>query len=134
MAGRHRDSFRWRARWLVTWGIATLAILWLLTSAVGSIIGGGFSALGSVMSASGSGISEAARKFDDAQAKLQQARDTAAQSAKDAVDATASAVSKASFGAFFVLLLSGLAAALGGAMAVQRRHVVVPGNAKTGHI
>ena len=30
---------------LVTWGIATLLTFWLLTSAIGGIIGGGFSAL-----------------------------------------------------------------------------------------
>lgn len=46
---------------LITWGIATLLTLWLLTSAVGSIIGGGFSALGSVTSAAGSGISDAVK-------------------------------------------------------------------------
>jgi hypothetical protein len=40
---------------LVTWGIATLLTFWLLSSAVGSIIGGGFSALGSAASATGSG-------------------------------------------------------------------------------
>ena len=39
---------------LVTWGIATLLTLWLLTSAIGGIIGGGFAALGSVASAAGS--------------------------------------------------------------------------------
>ena len=42
---------------LVTWGIATLLTFWLLTSAIGGIIGGGFSALGSVASAAGSGVS-----------------------------------------------------------------------------
>ncbi len=46
---------------LVTWSIATLLTLWLLTSAIGGIIGGGFSALGSVTSAAGSGVSEAAK-------------------------------------------------------------------------
>jgi hypothetical protein len=184
---------------LVTWGIATLLTFWLLTSAIGSIIGGGFSALGSVASAAGSGISqaakpiaqaagvtpdmiqqeaqaylqptnpdpatmspqdaqkavatnlatytgggadaaaakervinimaaqmkishdEAAKRFDDAQAKLKQARDKAIQTAKDAADASAAAASKTSFAAFGVLLLGGIAAALGGSLAVQRR-------------
>ncbi len=45
---------------LVAWGIATVLTLYLLSSAVGSIIGGGFSALGSVASAAGSGVKEAA--------------------------------------------------------------------------
>jgi hypothetical protein len=187
---------------LVAWGIATLLTFWLLTSAIGSVIGGGFSALGSVASATGSGVGdaakplaqaagvspgmiqqqaqaylqptnpdpatmssqeaqkaiatnlttyagrgadaaaakeriinimaaqmktshdEAAKKFDDAQAKLQQTRDKAVQTAKDAADASASAASKASFSAFFVVLLGGLAAAFGGSMAVQRRLLV----------
>ena len=38
---------------LVAWGIATLLTFWLLTSAIGGIIGGGFSALSSVASAAG---------------------------------------------------------------------------------
>jgi hypothetical protein len=50
---------------LVTWGIATLLTLLLLTSAIGGIIGGGFSALGSVASAAGSGVSDVAKKLGD---------------------------------------------------------------------
>ena len=46
---------------LITWGIATLLTIYLLTSAVGGIIGGGFSALGSAASATGSGIKDAAQ-------------------------------------------------------------------------
>jgi hypothetical protein len=182
---------------LITWGIATLLTIYLLTSAIGGIIGGGFSALGSVTSAAGSGISDAAKplaqaagvspdmqqaqaylqptnpdpatmspqdaqkdvaknlvtyargggdapaakervisvmaaqmkishddaakRFDDAQAKLQQTKDQAVQTAKNAADASAAAASKASFAAFGVLLLGGIAAALGGSLAVQRR-------------
>ena len=47
---------------LVTWGVATLLTLWLLTSAIGGIVGGGFSALGSVASAAGSGVSDVAHR------------------------------------------------------------------------
>jgi hypothetical protein len=39
---------------LITWGIATLLTLWLLSSAIGGIIGGGASALGGLASAAGS--------------------------------------------------------------------------------
>ncbi|WP_428531391.1 hypothetical protein [Rhodopila sp.] len=46
---------------LVTWGIATLLTFWLLTSAIGGIIGGGFSALSTLAGAAGSGISDAAK-------------------------------------------------------------------------
>jgi hypothetical protein len=51
---------------LVTWGIATLVTFWLLSSAVGGVIGGGFSALGSVASAAGSGVSDAAKPLAQA--------------------------------------------------------------------
>lgn len=197
---------------LVTWGIATLLTFWLLTSAIGSVIGGGFSALGSAASATGSAVADAAKplaqatgvtpdtiqqqaqaflqptnpdpasmspedaqkaiatdlptylgggtdaaaakerivnimsaqmkisrddaakQFDDAQAQLKQARDKAAQVAKDTADASASAASKASFGAFIVVLLGGLAAAFGGSMAVQRRYLISQRTVTTGRI
>lgn len=45
---------------LVTWGIATLLTVYLLSSAIGGIVGGGFSALGSTASAVGGGIKDAA--------------------------------------------------------------------------
>jgi hypothetical protein len=64
---------------------------------------------------------DAAKRFDDGQAKLQQAKDEAVQKAKDAADASAVAASKTSLAAFGVLLLGGIAAALGGSLAVQRR-------------
>jgi hypothetical protein len=51
---------------LVAWGLATLLTVWLLTSAVGSVVGGGFSTLGSVVSAAGSGASEAAKPLAQA--------------------------------------------------------------------
>lgn len=46
---------------LITWGIAMLLTIYLLTSAVGSVVGGGFSALGSTASAAGSGVKDAAQ-------------------------------------------------------------------------
>ena len=51
---------------LVAWGIATLLTFYLLTSAIGGIVGGGFSALGSVTSAAGTGVSEAAKPIAQA--------------------------------------------------------------------
>ena len=51
---------------IVTWGIATLLTVWLLTSVIGGIIGGGFSALGGIASAAGSGVSQAAKPIADA--------------------------------------------------------------------
>ncbi len=51
---------------LVTWGIAMLLTIYLLSSAVGGIIGGGFSALGSVASAAGSTVKDAAQPLAQA--------------------------------------------------------------------
>ena len=51
---------------LITWGIATLLTIYLLTSAIGSVIGGGFSALGSVASTAGSTIKDAAQPLAQA--------------------------------------------------------------------
>ena len=184
---------------LIAWGIATLLTIYLLSSAVGAILGGGFSALGSLASGAGSTVKaaaqplaqatgvtpdmlqqqaqaylqpanpdpatmspqdaqkaavanlatyakggpdadaakdkiinimaaqqkiprdQAAKQFDDAQARLKQEKDQAVQAAKNAADATAAAASKTSFGAFAVLLIGAVAAALGGAFAVQRQ-------------
>jgi hypothetical protein len=51
---------------LLTWGITTVLTIYLLTSALGSIIGGGFSMMGSAASATGSGISSAAKPLAQA--------------------------------------------------------------------
>jgi hypothetical protein len=51
---------------LITWRIATLLIIYLLTSAIGGIIDGGFSALGGIASAAGSGVKEAAKPIAQA--------------------------------------------------------------------
>ena len=64
---------------------------------------------------------QASQQFDQAQAKLQQTKDQAIQTAKNAADATATAASHTSFAAFADLLIGMIAAAIGGALAVQRR-------------
>ena len=46
---------------LITWGIATLLTVYLLSSALGGIIGGGASMLGGLTSAAGSGIKDASQ-------------------------------------------------------------------------
>jgi len=51
---------------LLTWGIATLLTVYLLSSAIGGVIGGGFSALGGAVSAAGSTVSAAAKPLAQA--------------------------------------------------------------------
>ena len=46
---------------LITWGIATLLTVYLLSSAIGGVVGGGASMLGGLASAAGSGIKQAAQ-------------------------------------------------------------------------
>ena len=184
---------------LITWGIAMMLVLYLLGSAIGGIVGGGFSVLGGATKAAGIGLSGAAQpiaqatgvspdvlqqqaqaylqptavapsamspqqaqkdvaanlvtyagggsgaaaakarivddmaaqmqvsheqaeqKFDASQAKLQQTRDKAVQDARIAANRSASAAATGSFAAFTILVLGALCAAIGGAVAVQRR-------------
>lgn len=51
---------------LITWAVSTLASLVLLSSAVGGVVGGGASAMGSLTSSAASGVSEAARPIAQA--------------------------------------------------------------------
>ncbi len=51
---------------LITWGIATLVTIYLLSSAIGGVVGGGFSALGSTASALGGSVKEAAAPLANA--------------------------------------------------------------------
>ena len=87
---------------LVAWGLSTILTLYLLTSAVGGLIGGGFSAIGSVASSAGSSLKSAAAPVansvgispdaiqDQARAYLQPTnRDPATMSSTDAQKAVA---------------------------------------------
>ena len=87
---------------LVAWGISTILTLYLLTSAIGGIIGGGFSAISSVASSASSGLKSAAAPVanavgispdaiqDQAKAYLQPTnRDPATMSPQDAQKAVA---------------------------------------------
>ncbi len=88
---------------LITWGIATIFTVYLLSTAIGGIIGGGFSAMGGAVSAAGGGIKSAAAPIansvgispdmvqQQAQAYLQPINpDPAAMSPQDAQKAIAS--------------------------------------------
>ncbi|TCP71733.1 hypothetical protein [Sphingomonas sp. PP-CE-1G-424] len=64
LAGVH-DRFDGLVHGLVVWGVTLILTLYLLTSAVGGIIGGAFRTVGSVATAAGSGIGAAAPKVAD---------------------------------------------------------------------
>lgn len=67
---------------------------------------------------------EAAKRFDEAQAKVTQIRDQAAQMAKQAAAESAAIGARISFATFAVLLISAIAAAIGGSLASPRRAYV----------
>ena len=69
VAGVH-DRFDGLVHGLVVWGVTLILTLYLLTSAVGGIIGGAFRTVGSVATAAGSGIGAAAPKVADVAAKV----------------------------------------------------------------
>ena len=131
---------------LIVWGLSTLLTFYLLTTAVGGIIGGTASLLGKGLSAAGQGaatattaagnaagsnpgaVSQAEDKLgqlkDQAQAKVGQIQNQVQanapeidEKARQAGEATASGVSKAALATFFILLLGAIAAALGGGRA-----------------
>ena len=64
VAGVH-DRFDGLVHGLVVWGVTLILTLYLLTSAVGGIVGGAFRTVGSVASAAGTGIGAAAPKVAD---------------------------------------------------------------------
>ncbi|EWY39367.1 PhnA protein-like protein [Skermanella stibiiresistens SB22] len=49
---------------LITWGIATLLVFWLLTSAVGTLIGGTFSVVGDALSSAAQGAAQTTDQAD----------------------------------------------------------------------
>ena len=51
---------------LIAWGLASFLTLYLLTSAIGGVLGTSFSALGSVVSAAGSAVKDAAKPVAEA--------------------------------------------------------------------
>ncbi len=51
---------------LITWALSSLVAFLLLSSAIGGLVGGGFSAIRSVSSAAGSGLSDAAKPITQA--------------------------------------------------------------------
>ncbi|HJS87714.1 MAG TPA: hypothetical protein VJ779_19850 [Acetobacteraceae bacterium] len=63
----------------------------------------------------------AAKRFDELQARAASVKNQAVSTAKNVAASSAGTASTASFMAFGVLLLDAIAAAVGGALAVQRR-------------
>ena len=83
-AGVH-DRFDGLIHGLVVWGVTLILTMYLLTSAVGGIIGGAFRTVGSVASAAGTGIGAAAPKVADvANVDVTDVRAEAAQYLSDA--------------------------------------------------
>lgn len=134
---------------VLVWGVSTLLTFYLLTTAIGGLIGGTASILGKGLSVAGQtaatattaagnaagsnpdAVGAAEDKLgqlkDQATAKVDQLKDQASANAPEIDDraraaggAAASGVSKAALSTFFILLLGALAAAFGGRQATPR--------------
>jgi hypothetical protein len=131
MAGVER-SFDGALHGLVTWGLASILTIYLLTSTLGALIGGGLSFATSAAAAlpqrTAQNISQQAQtqlQQAQAQATTPQAQAQAARTARRAAGGAAAGA----FSAFVMLILSGVAAAWGGSVGRAKEIVVAPSRA-----
>jgi hypothetical protein len=118
---------------LATWAVATVVGLWVLTGAAGSLLSGGTSLLGHAISGGAQAAGQSPELSDRLRAELErrgidtssleqqvqspEAKAQAEQMARQAGQAVASGVSRASLGAFAMLLVNLIASLVGAAMA-----------------
>lgn len=126
---------------LLTWGLSTLLTFYLLTSAIGGLLGGTARAVGGVASTATQGAATAASgaagqpqimgqvrgAINKATNQAEQLKDQAQSNApelqaraRQAGDTAASGTSKAAWATFAILLLGAIAAVLGGQKATPR--------------
>lgn len=120
---------------LVTWGLSSILMLFLITSTVGAIIGGSLGLLRNTAMVSGQVLQSAPGLQQNLQQNLQQGqqqlqqqqqqmtpadRERMEQRARQVGQQAASGAAAASLGTFFMMLLGGIAAAIGGAMGRTR--------------
>jgi hypothetical protein len=126
---------------LLTWGLSTLLTFYLLTSAIGGLLGGTARALGGVASTATQGaataasgaagqpqiINQARGAIDKAANEAERLKDQAQSNApelqaraRQAGETAASGTSKAAWATFAILLLGAIAAAMGGQKATPR--------------
>lgn len=126
---------------LLTWGLSTLLTVYLLTSALGGLIGGTAHAIGGAVSTATQGaataasgaagqpqiVNQARGAIDKATNQAEQLKDQAQSNAPEIQDrarqvgaSAASGTSKAALATFVILLLGAIAAALGGQRATPR--------------
>lgn len=124
---------------LVTWAVSVVLLLWLLTSAVGSVLGGALSSLQVQASSIGqiapqiqqkaqqmTGQNGDAQQMQNGDGQMPQNGEQVAQTAAD-VSATAA------WGSFITLILGAIAAAIGGGIGTPKRGVYVTGTYGTEH-
>ncbi len=104
---------------LVTWGLATVFSVYLLTSAVGGMLGGAWSTMSNQIASRGQQVtSQIQGAISDLQQQAQNPDNQ--QAAKENAAKATSKASGASFGLFVMLLLGAGAAYFGGASATPR--------------
>jgi hypothetical protein len=113
---------------LITWAFATLIMIWLLSSAVGAVIGGSFSIIRNVMMASSNVAASQPGAAQNLGAQLQgqaqqlqgqaanpQTQQQIQQRAQQVGAQVAKGAGTAAIGGFIMLILSAISAGLGGA-------------------
>jgi hypothetical protein len=92
---------------LTTWAFTTLIVLYLLSTAVGSLVGGAFSGVARLVSGAGQTVAQIEQQYHQ---KVAQAK----QAATEAADKAASAISTGALAAFVALVLGAVAGWFGG--------------------
>ena len=107
---------------VVTWSLVTLAVLWLVTTAVGTIVGGAFGAIGEIAPVAAEQMpQQPAGQVEQQVGQVEQQQ--AAQAAERAADITGgSAIALAA-----AMILGGVAAAGGGVLGVGARRKELEG-------
>jgi hypothetical protein len=119
LSGRMR-RFEGILHGLVTWSLVTLAVLWTVTTALGTIVGGAFGVVGDVAPAAAEQVQQ--QDVGQAQQQAEQVQpEQVAQQAQEAVGQAANITGGTAIGLSIAMILGGIAAAGGGILGTHGR-------------
>ena len=135
MTARARERGDGAFHGLLSWALSTIIAIWLISAGAGKLIGGAASIAGNVAGGAASGLSQATATQPNTvrnnaqdmsqnaqQPQVQANADTLKQRAADAADTARKVAKNAAWIALVGMILTGLAAAFGGAGAVRDDH------------
>jgi hypothetical protein len=120
---------------IVTWGLATVVTMALMTSAIGGLVSGGMRIMGTGLTVASDYQNLQPIAGSTVEQKIDQMIDTVQQSEQNAqiradarrvAEATASALSQAAFWVFFYLLATAIASGVGGYLGAPRSDAPLP--------